>query len=197
MSTNDKKIMKKITSPIRPEKLEEGQKALDAMGQIPFLERIFNLFKDRKTVESGFSIRELALLFFPKQSRSNPKTGTKEPTIEAINKINTLLNMFRKGIGNRSIALYTNQLLTHIEGNIEFYDSVLHRNISYKDFTEPKKRMKKESDGLLESIETGIEIVTTPEEELLERDKILEATLRNQRNRKRKYDDYDPSEDIY
>lgn len=195
MELNKNKKIRKITSPVRKEKIEEGQKTLKQMGDKSPLEKIYQLFLDRTTAESGFSIRELALLFFPKHARINPQTGNPTPTLKGIDLVYALLNAFRKSIFNKSVVLFTYANLIYSDDKRELCESILYRKTTIREFEDTRQKLKKIMLGLEETIEHALEIFAQTPEEIKARDLEFEKALRASRHRKRSSSDEDA--DLY
>ena len=193
-------IRKKVTSPVRQEKLKEGQKILEKMENLSPLEQLYRLFVDRTTPESGFSIRELALLFFPKHSRIDPQTGNPTPTLKGIDLVYALLNVFRKSVYNKSMLLFTSANPVKTEGNVEISESVVYKKTTIRSFEDTRKKINKIIAGLAESIENALEIFAQTPEEIARRDeeflKALQQTSKRSRHR-RSTSDYNGDEDLY
>lgn len=171
------KKWKKFYSPERAGKILEGKAEIAESERLneSLYVKVYELFKRRKTIEDGFSSRELSHIIYPEIARLD--IG------KAMRYLKTLLNLFNKKPENKSVQVFGD---IQINEEKKVFEWILYRITNKTDAKKVDKRLDKSQKGY-QSTRDKLNSITSLTKAQLERlDREQEEKIRAARRKREK-----------
>lgn len=174
------------SSPIRPIKVLELKAEIETIEKenpgITVNELIWEVFKDRDSIDRSVSSREFQLAFDPEDTKLDRKTKTETPTEESMLRFRIMMGAFRKFKLNKSVVVYGDLVWNETKG---LYEWLWYRFRNLKQYKDVNKRLQKVGHSILERNEDNIAILSKSKAEQERLDREFEVRLKQKSRRRR------------